>query len=45
VLRRYISNRSPLRFGVHSKDSLVPGIRQREKPIRALLDGRSCERG
>ena len=43
VLRCYISNRIPLRFAVHSINSLIPGIRQRQKMIGALLDGRSCE--
>ena len=42
MLRRYVGYGRPLRFTVHSEDGLVPGIRQREKTIRALLDGRFC---
>jgi hypothetical protein len=47
VLGCNVGHRIPLRFAVHSIDSLVPGIRQREKAIRTLLNGRFCfsERG
>jgi hypothetical protein len=38
VLGCYISDRIPLRFAIYSIDSLVPGIRQREKTIGAFLD-------
>src|SRR6266513_3159539 len=42
VLRCYVSDRSPLRFAVHLVDSLIPGIRQGEKTIRAFLDWGFC---